>query len=86
MSGSGYEAITGSVRGEFSAASGSNCDTKCALKFGSGTLENGGMLSVQGRITASDWSSFNLGNDYSAGNADHLYILKGGSAIFGTKP
>ena len=86
VTGSSYEAITSSVRGEFSSASGTNADTKCAIKFGSGTLANGGTLSVQGRITAGDWSEFNLGNDYSAGNANHLYILKNGSAIFGQKP
>lgn len=86
VSGSGYTAVTGSVSAEFVSAKGSNSDTKCTIKFGSGTLGIGDTLTVQGRITAGDWSSFDLGNDYSAGNANNLYITKGGTAIFGSKP
>ncbi len=87
ISGSGgYTAITDRVKGEFSAASGDKCDTKCAIKVGSGTLENGGSMAAQIRITPADWSQFNTSNDFSFGNAEHLIILKNGSPIFGTKP
>lgn len=87
MTGSGgYTAVTEGVKGEFVGASGENSDTKCAIKFGSGTLENGGTLTAQIRITAADWTEFNTANDFSNGNAEHLYILKNGSPIFGTAP
>ncbi len=87
ISGSGgYTAITDRVKGEFSAASGDKCDTKCSIKIGSGTLENGGSMAAQIRVTPADWSQFDTLNDYSHGNAEHLLILKNGAAIFGTKP
>jgi endoglucanase len=84
--GENYEAITDKVSGTFSKASGTNADTKCAIKFSGGTLTAGNSLTVQVRITRADWTDFNLGNDYSAGNAEHIYILKNGSAVFGSKP
>ncbi len=87
ISGSGgYAAITDRVKGEFSSASGEKCDTKCSIRIGSGTLENGGSMAAQIRITPADWSQFNTSNDFSHGNAKHLLILKNGSPIFGTKP
>lgn len=85
-SGSNYTALTDSVKGGFSSASGDNCDTKCAVKFGSGTLAAGDTLTAQIRITPDDWTEFNLGNDFSAGNAEKLCIISGGNVIFGTKP
>lgn len=85
-SGSGYTALTESVKGEFSSASGDNCDTKCAVKFGGGTLAAGDTLTAQIRITPDDWTEFNLGNDFSAGNAERLCIISDGNVIFGTKP
>ncbi len=85
-SGSGYTALTESVKGEFSSASGDNCDTKCAVKFGGGTLAVGDTLTAQIRITPDDWTEFNLGNDFSAGNAERLCIISDGNVIFGTKP
>ena len=86
LTGSSYSALTGSVSGNFSAAGGTNCDTKCAMKFGSGSLQNGDSMTVQGRICRKNWSEMNLSNDFSAGNAEHLYIISGGKAIFGSKP
>ncbi len=85
-SGANYEAITSGVSGTFSAASGDNADTKCAVSFANGTLGVGDSMTVQVRITRADWSDFNLGNDYSSGNAEHIVILKNGSPIFGEKP
>lgn len=84
--GTGYMALTDSVSGAFSSAKGANSDTKCAVKFSGGSLAAGDSMTVQVRITRADWSDFDLGNDYSAGNAEHIVILKGGSPIFGQKP
>lgn len=84
--GASYTALTDGVKGEFSDASGDKCDTKCAVKFGGGMLSVGDGLTAQIRIAADDWSEFDLGNDFSAGNVDHLYILNNGSPIFGTAP
>lgn len=86
VSGSGYTAVTSGVRADFTSHSGSGSDTKCAIKFDSGRVAAGDVLTVQCRITAADWSSFDLGNDYSAGGADNLYITNGGKAVFGSKP
>ena len=84
--GSGYTAVTSAVVGTFSAASGKDADTKCAITFTSGTLSAGDKLTVQVRITRADWSEFNLGNDYSAGNAEHVVVISGGKTIFGKAP
>ncbi|MBQ9946992.1 MAG: glycoside hydrolase family 9 protein [Oscillospiraceae bacterium] len=86
IGGSGYTAVTSNTSGTFTSASGENTDTKCAVKFGSGSFAAGDTLTVQVRITRADWTDFNLSNDYSAGNAEHIVILKNGSAIFGQKP
>ncbi len=84
--GSGYIALTSVTNGTFSKASGTDCDTKCAIKFSEGSLNAGDSMTIQVRITRADWTDFNLGNDYSAGNAEHIVILKGSSPIFGEKP
>ncbi len=86
VNGSGYMAVTSNVKSAFSGASGENCDTKCAVTFTGGTLDSGNTLSLQLRIYASDWSNFDLGNDWSAGNAEHLLVLINGTEVFGTAP
>ena len=86
VQGGAYEAVTDKVRAEFSGVSGKNADTKCAVKFSGGTLPAGSSLTVQCNINPADWSNFDLGNDYSAGNADNLYITKNGSPLFGSRP
>lgn len=86
IGGSGYTAVTDITNGAFSSASGKNADTRCAIKFGSGNLAAGDTLTVQVRITRADWTEFNLGNDFSAGNAQHILIKKNGSPIFGESP
>ncbi len=63
ITGSGYTAVTDRVSARFSSGSGSGVDTTCLIKFGSGKLNAGDTLTVQARITAADWSSFDLGND-----------------------
>ncbi len=80
ISGSSYQACTESISGSFSAENGDNKDTKCTIK-GSGVLSGGDTLQIQVRITKSDWSEFNLGNDYSAGNADNIKITYNGKEL-----
>lgn len=86
VSGDNYTALTDSVKGTFSKASGKNADTLCKITFSSGTLSAGGSLTLQVRITRADWTEFDLGNDFSAGNVQNIRILKDGSPIFGGKP
>lgn len=86
IGGSGYTAVTDSTKGKFSKASGKNADTKCTISFGSGSIAAGDHLTLQVRVTRADWTEFNLGNDYSAGNAEHIVILRNNSPIFGDKP
>lgn len=86
LTGSGYTAVTDGVSGSFENFSGDKCDTKCAVKFGGGTLINGDSLVLQGRITKSDWSNFNLSDDYSSAGAEHICILMNGSEIWGSRP
>lgn len=85
-SGDNYVALTSSVKGVFSSAKGKNADTKCAVTFGSGTLNAGNSLTLQVRITPADWTDFNLTNDYSAGGADKICIKLGGKTVFGSEP
>lgn len=86
VNGSGYEAVTSNVKSAFESASGENCDTKCAVTFSGGTLGSGDTLTMQLAIHASDWSNFDLGNDWSAGSAERLLVMKHGAEIFGSKP
>lgn len=86
VNGGSYSAVTSNVKSAFSSASGTNADTKCAVTFSGGTLGSGDTLTLQLSIHPSDWSSFDLGNDWSAGNAEHIVVLKNGSKIFGTAP
>lgn len=85
-SGNNYTTLTGNIKGTFSAVSGNNADTKCAITFTSGTLPANGTLTIQVRITPADWSSFNTSNDYSAGGADKLCIKVNGTKTFGSEP
>ncbi|MGN0682907.1 MAG: glycoside hydrolase family 9 protein, partial [Oscillospiraceae bacterium] len=85
-SGDSYTTLTSNIKGTFSAVSGTNADTKCAITFTSGTLPANGTLTIQVRITPADWSSFNTSNDYSAGGADKLCIKVNGTKTFGSEP
>ena len=78
--------MTDKVKSAFESLSGDNCDTKCAVTFSGGTLNRGDTLTLQLRIHASDWSNFDLGNDWSAGNAGHILVLQNGSELSGSKP
>lgn len=80
ISGSGYQACTDSISGKFTSASGSNADTKCTMT-GSGVLAGGDTLQIQCRITKSDWSDFDLGNDYSSGKAENIRVTYNGKEL-----
>ncbi len=80
ISGSGYQACTDSISGDFSSASGDKRDTKCTMT-GSGVLAGGDTLQIQARITKSDWSNFDLGNDYSSGKSDNIKVTYNGKEL-----
>ncbi len=80
ISGSGYQACTDSIKGSFTAASGENADTKCIMT-GNGVLAGGDTLQLQVRITKSDWSSFDLGNDYSSGKSENIKVIYNGKEL-----
>lgn len=80
ISGSGYEACTDRISGKFSSASGDNADTKCTMT-GNGVLAGGDTLQIQVRITKSDWSNFDLGNDYSSGKAENITVAYNGKEL-----
>ena len=86
VSGSNYMSVTDRVSASFVSVSGTNADTKCAIKVGSGKLANGDTVSIQANISHADWSNFNLSNDFSSGNAENLCVTNGGKIIFGRNP
>ena len=63
ISGSTYSAVTSSVKADFTGERGTNYDTQCVIGFNGGKLNAGDTVTLQCRITAADWSSFDLGND-----------------------
>lgn len=80
ISGSSYMACTDTVSGSFGSASGNNADTKCSMTS-SGVLAGGDTLQIQARITKSDWSNFDLGNDYSSGKAENIRVTYNGKEL-----
>ena len=86
ISGSSYTGITDRISASFTSASGTNTDTKCTIEIGSGTLINGDTVEIQANIRHDDWSSFNVSNDFSCGNAENICITNNGTVIFGRRP
>ena len=80
ITGSGYRACTEAVTGSFKSGSESGGDSVCVMTCGD-ILDGGDTLKIQVRITKSDWSEFNLGNDYSAGAADKIKITYNGKEL-----
>ena len=80
IQGSTYQAVTDSISGSFSSATGEKADTKCTITS-SGVLPGGDTLTVNVRIHKSDWTDFDLGNDYSGGNADHITVTYNGKKL-----
>ena len=86
--GGNYEAIN-SVKGEFGKVEPAKdgADTVCTISsFGSGKLDKGDKLIVQFSIHHSDWSDFNLSDDYSRQATDKIVIRSGSKVIYGTGP
>ena len=81
IQGSSYTAVTDKVSGKFSIASGDNTDTKCTISFSGGVLAGGDTLTVNVRIHRSDWTEYDLGNDYSGGNAEHITVTYNGKKL-----
>ncbi len=62
-------------------------DTVLTIKPEETTLLNkNGKLELQIRASKNDWSEFDLSNDYSTGNAEHIVIRSGGKVICGKEP
>lgn len=80
ISGSGYQACTDTIQSKFSSASGKDRDTKCTMT-GGGVLAGGDTLQIQARITKSDWSNFDLGNDYSSGKSENIKVTYNGKEL-----
>ncbi len=80
ISGSGYQACTDTINAVFSSASGNNADTKCTMTS-SGVLAGGDTLQIQARITKTDWSNFDLGNDYSSGSSENIVVTYNGKEL-----
>ncbi|MBQ7835158.1 MAG: glycoside hydrolase family 9 protein [Ruminiclostridium sp.] len=80
ISGSSYQACTDTISGAFSSASGNDADTKCTMTS-SGVLAGGDTLQLQVRITKSDWSNFDLGNDYSSGKSENIKVTYNGKEL-----
>lgn len=80
ISGSSYMACTDTISGVFSSVNGDNADTKCTMTS-SGVLVGGDTLQIQVRITKSDWSNFDLGNDFSSGNSENIVVTYNGKEL-----
>ena len=86
ISSGGYSEMKG-VSGTFADAKGTDADTVCKIQLpDAGKLAKGGELQVQIRITKSDWSNFNLANDYSTKSVKNIVITNKGEVVFGTRP
>ena len=64
---SNYTGITSSVKGTFVKMSSptSNADTYLEVSFSSGSIPAGGVVVVQTRTARTDWSNYDMSNDYS---------------------
>ncbi|MBO7563908.1 MAG: glycoside hydrolase family 9 protein [Clostridiales bacterium] len=83
-----YEAIS-SVKGEFLKVDPKKdgADTICRMSsFGSGKLNSGDKLIVQFSIHHSDWSDFNLSDDYSRKSSDRIVIFENKAILYGVAP
>ncbi|MBO7515031.1 MAG: hypothetical protein J6T47_05375, partial [Lachnospiraceae bacterium] len=81
-----YSELKG-VKGTFADAKGTDADTVCRIQLpNAGTLAKGGEVQVQIRITKSDWSDFDLSNDYSTKSVKNIVVTNKGEVVFGTRP
>ncbi len=63
-----------------------NSDTYLSIKCNSNTLEAEDTWVIQGRINKSDWTNYNISNDYSSEKVDNIVILYKDKIVFGTEP
>ncbi|WP_242981319.1 cohesin domain-containing protein [Ruminiclostridium sufflavum] len=65
--GGNYTALTSAVKGSFVKMSPatSTADTYLEISFSSGSIPAGGSLTIQTRVAKTDWSNFDMSNDYS---------------------
>ncbi len=87
-SSSGYCPLS-HISGTFSTVNSDDpsADTVCTISTDENVLINPDEeFKVQIRINKSDWSDFNLSNDYSSGNAENVIIRSGKKIVSGNEP
>ena len=81
-----YNAVSG-CEGRFVDYGLTDADTLCTISFSdSTTLPGGAVLTVNFNINHSDWSAFNLSNDYSKKSAENIVICEKTKVLFGKEP
>lgn len=88
VNGDSYMQLKG-IKGTFSdtGSSDKTADTVCSITSSEkSSLESGADLQLQIRITKSDWSDFDLDNDYSSGDAQNILVMKSGNILSGRRP
>lgn len=82
----GYRALN-RVQGSFDDVQKDKADTVCRMTIGdAGELAAGETLTINFCINHSDWSSFQMTNDYSAEGAENIVITKDNQVIIGERP
>ena len=85
-----YVSVTGDVKGRFvdmpSGIEGADSYFELSLEDVTYDLPAGKQLDCQMRITNSDWSNFNLENDYSHQNIDHVVLMINDKIVSGIEP
>ncbi|QNU67288.1 hypothetical protein EHE19_001720 [Ruminiclostridium herbifermentans] len=92
--GGNYTALTSAVKGSFvkMSTTTSNADTYLEISFSSGSIPAGGSVELQARVAKTDWSNYNMANDYSykaAGSYtewETITAYKNGTLVFGKEP
>ncbi|MBR3039121.1 MAG: glycoside hydrolase family 9 protein [Lachnospiraceae bacterium] len=89
IEGEKYQAITDSIKGDFSKTGASDKTASVKLVIGikdSKVLPAGHTLNVQVRVARSDWSNMDFGDDYSAAGPQYMTVEQGGKILLGTEP
>ena len=89
ISGSGYVAVTESVKGEFHAISdgGKHADTNLSITSDSALkIKPGDEWTIQVRVAKEDWSEMNFSNDYSAFGAEKIAVYYRDMLVSGSEP
>ncbi len=91
-----YTGVTDKVTGTFvkMSPSMSTADTylEVGFKSGAGTLSAGGYIEIQTRVARTDWTNYDLSNDYSFntfstyGENDNIAVYLSGNFMFGVDP